>query len=63
MKFKILGVFIYPEMQNEILGPMVKDLAKLDSPFLSYGQKTANFCCFFQKMAKLNSYLTITQKR
>ena len=49
-------------MQNEILSPMVKDLAKLDSPFFSYGQKTANFCCFFQKMAKVKSYLAIAEK-
>ena len=49
-------------MQKEILRPMVKDLVKLDSMFLSYGQKTANFCCF-SKMAKMNSYLAITQKQ
>ena len=33
-------------MQSKILRPMVKDLAQLDSPFLSYGQKTVNFCRF-----------------
>ena len=46
MKFKILGVFIHPQMHNEILRPMVKELAQLDLPFLSYGQITVNFCCF-----------------
>ena len=40
------GVFIHPEMQNKIVRPMVKDLAQLDLPFLSYGQKTVNFSHF-----------------
>ena len=46
MKFRILGVAIHPEKQNEILRPMVKELAQLDLPFLSYGQKTVNFLHF-----------------
>ena len=45
-------------MQNKILRPMVKDLAQLGLPFLSNGQKTVNFL----KMAKIDSYLAITQK-
>ena len=48
MKFKILGFFIHPQMHNEILRPMVKELAQLDLPFLSYGQKTVIFLPFFK---------------
>ena len=33
LKFWILGVVIYPEMQNKILRPMVKKLAQLDLQF------------------------------
>ena len=48
MKFKILGFFIHPQMHNEIIRPMVKELAQLDLPFLSYGQITVHFCYFFK---------------
>ena len=53
-------------MQNKILRPMVKESAQLDLPFLSYSQKTVNFChfsTFSGKMAKIDSYLAITQER
>ena len=38
-----MGVAIHPELYFEILRPMVKKVAQLDLPFLSYGQKTAIF--------------------
>ena len=38
LKFLFLWVVIHPELCIEILRPMVKDLAQLDLPFLSYGQ-------------------------
>ena len=38
-----MGVAIHSEKENEILRPMVKELAQLNLPFLSYGQITANF--------------------
>ena len=62
MIFGILGFVIHPEVQSKIIRPMVKDLAQLDLPFLSYGQITANFDLFL-KMAKLDSILAITQKQ
>ena len=48
LKFWSLGVVIDPEMQSKILRPMVKELAQLDLPFLSYGKKTANFDHFLE---------------
>ena len=41
------GGFYISRDAEKILRPMVKDLAELDSPFLSYGQKTANFLGFW----------------
>ena len=48
-----MGGFIYPELYFEILRPMVKDLAQLDLPFLSYGPMDVNFCCFFRNIKNL----------
>ena len=41
---------------------MVKELAQLDLPFLSYGQITANFDHLL-KIAKFDSILAITKKQ
>ena len=49
-------------MHNEILSPIVKDLAGYTLPFLSYDQITVDFSNF-KKMVKIVSYLAITQKR
>ena len=48
LKFWILGIVIHPKMQNRILRLMVKDLAQLDLPFLSYDQITVNYCHFLK---------------
>ena len=36
-----MGVVIHPELLNEILRPMVNNLAQLDLTVLSSGKKTA----------------------
>ena len=53
-------------MQNRILRPMVEESAQLDLLFFSYSQITVNSGHFSKKclkMAKIESYLAITQKR
>ena len=48
-------------MQNEILRPMVKDLAQSDLPFLSNGQKKYIFPVF-EKCKKFTVFFVIIQK-
>ena len=55
-KFCILGVVIHPEMQSKILRSMMKDLAQLDLPFLSYDQKTVIFLHFSNNRKNLQFF-------
>ena len=43
-------------MEKKILRPMVKDLALLDLPFLSYGQITVNFSNIFKNGKNLQLF-------
>ena len=61
MKLWILGVAIHPEKQNEILGPMVKELAQLNLAFLSYDKKLVNFLHFSKNRNWFKTCLTPPQ--
>ena len=43
-------------MQNNILRPMVKDLAQLELPFLSYGQMIVDFFHSLESVKNLQSF-------
>ena len=56
LKLLIFGVVIHLEMQNNILRPMVKDLAQLELPFLSYGQIIVYFSYSLESVKNLQLF-------